>query len=379
MTTHPMTVVQVLPELEEGGVECETLEMAKYLAEKGNRSVVISAGGRMVSDLVNAGSTHITWSHIGEKSPRCLKYFFQFRQLLKSEHIHILHLRSRLPAWLGYLAWKSLPVEHRPRLVTTFHGFYSVNSYSDIMTKGEKIIAVSHTIENHIQQYYNVSAEKIHMIYGGFDEKLFDPQLVSSDRIEALRRRWNLNHNSAVPVVMLPARITRLKGHDLFIHSLSMIKDLPWTALCVGNIHEKPYLTAELENKLIALGLSDRVKFVGHCSDMPAALMMADVVVSSSIKPESFGRTIVEGQAMGKAVIAMAHGSSEETVLNKKTGWLVPPNDPKMLADTLFEALTNRALLSYLGQNGRNWVQEQFPIQKMFEKTDKLYQSLIAA
>ena len=145
-----LTVVQMLPELEGGGVERGTLELGKYLAEHGHRSLVISAGGRLVGQLEREGSKHIPWN-VGSKSPICLKYILPLRRLLQKEQVDVLHLRSRMPAWVGYLAWKSLPKSKRPALVTTFHGFYSVNSYSAIMTKGDGIIAVSESIKKHIQ------------------------------------------------------------------------------------------------------------------------------------------------------------------------------------------------------------------------------------
>ena len=149
MVAGTLTVVQLLPELDEGGVENETLELGSYLAAHGYRSIVISGGGRLVPKLEQAGSEHVAWPHIGEKSPRCLQYIMQLRSFLLKEKVDILHLRSRLPAWIGYLAWMSLPKSKRPGLITSFHGFYSVNSYSTIMTKGERVIAVSNNIREH--------------------------------------------------------------------------------------------------------------------------------------------------------------------------------------------------------------------------------------
>ncbi len=376
MVARPITVVQMLPELEGGGVERGTLELGDYLSKNGHKSIVISAGGRMVPQLEKQGSVHICW-RVGEKSPRCLGYIIPLRSFLMREKIDILHLRSRLPAWIGYAAWKSLPKGMRPRLVTTFHGFYSVNRYSAVMTKGERVIAISRTIADHIKDKYGVLEDRIVLIYRGFDEKVFNPSAVTSKRIETLRRNWNLK-DTASPVIMLPGRLTRLKGHDLFLESLSNIKHLPWSAVCVGDTNENPAYSNFLQKMILQLNLEKRVKFVGHCDDMPAAFLLSDIVVSaSSSKPEAFGRIAVEGQAMGKPVIALAHGGSLESVLNHKSGWLVRPGDAKSLADSLCEAVSNKDLRNRLGSYGQRWVRDKFTVRKMCEKTVNLYCGLI--
>ena len=175
MVTKKLTVVQILPELEEGGVEGETLDLAVYLAQNGHRSIVISGGGRLVPQLEQTGCEHVHWPYIGEKSARCLQYINMLRNFLRTENVDVVHLRSRLPGWIGYLAWRMIPVVDRPALVTTFHGFYSVNKYSTIMTKGERVVAVSKTIREHILANYPVDPEKIVLIHGGFEVEAFDP------------------------------------------------------------------------------------------------------------------------------------------------------------------------------------------------------------
>lgn len=376
MVAGPIKVVQLLPELNEGGVEKGTLEMGAFLTALGHKSIVISGGGRMVHELEREGSIHVKWPHIGEKSPRCLKYLFPLRALLLRERVDIVHLRSRLPAWIGYLAWKSLPEKRRPILVTTFHGFYSVNVYSAIMTKGEKIIAVSKTIADHIESMYGVDAARITVIPRGVDENIFNPNNVTSERIQNLKARWGLQKDST-PVVLLPGRVTRLKGHDVFLKSLSTIKELPWRAIVVGEMNMTSEYTRILKNTVAQLDLKERVNFVGHCTDMPAAMMLSDIVVSSSTKPESFGRTSVEAQAMGKPVIVSAHGGSLETVLDGKTGWHVKPGDAESLSACLREALADGSLRKMRGDEARKWVAGNFTVRKMCEKTVALYETLL--
>jgi glycosyltransferase involved in cell wall biosynthesis len=374
-STRPLTVVQILPELQSGGVERGTLETGAYLVGQGHRSIVISGGGRMVPELQAGGSRHIAWPYIGEKSPRCLQYIWPLRRLLQRHRVAVLHLRSRLPAWIGYLAWRSLPSNRRPRLVTTFHGFYSVNRYSAIMTKGEKIIAVSNTIARHIQQAYGIPPERVVTIYRGFDENVFDPARVSPQRLDTLRRQWG-RASAAGPIILMPGRITRLKGHDMLFESLACLKAYPWYAVCVGDTALNPGLAAELERKLIALGLEERVKLAGLCNDMPAAFMLADIVVAPSIKPESFGRIVVEAQAMGRPVIAAAHGGSLETVQDRHTGWLFKPGDAAALAQSLKTGLLNPDQRDRLGRNALTWARTHFTTREMCRRTLALYQQL---
>jgi glycosyltransferase involved in cell wall biosynthesis len=376
MVARPIKVIQMLPELEEGGVEQGTLELGEYLAKNGHTSMVISQGGRMVPQLEKEGSSHITFRYIGEKSPRPLMYIIPLRQFLIKERVDILHLRSRVPAWVGYLVWKSLPVKKRPKLVTTFHGFYSINKYSEVMAKGEKVIAVSKIVAEHITNTYRVSPKKIVVIPRGFDEKRFNPDKVSDDRIRALKKHWSLL-NSTLPVIIFPARLTRLKGHDLFLKSIARLTHLPWMAVCVGDIDEKSSYTALIKNMLFNLKLENRIRLVGHCDDMPAALRLSDVVISTSKSPESFGRTVVEAQAMGKPVIAPAHGGSLETVLDKKTGWLFKPGDSEALTNVLMHVISDKGLRESVGELGRKWVTENFTSKKMCKETVDLYRLML--
>lgn len=374
-TGRPLTVLQMVPDLQEGGVEQSTLEMARHLAQQGHASLVISRGGRLVSRLTADGSRHLTYPYVGEKSPRCLLHIPSLRRLIRQAAVDVLHLRSRVPAWVGYLAWRTLPPERRPALVTTFHGFYSINAYSAVMARGERIIAVSRTIQRHIQQAYGVPGRRIEVIYRGFDDTRFDPAAVGRERITALHQSWGVS-DPAKPVILFPGRITRLKGHGLFIRALARIRGLPWTALCVGDLTTNPALVAELRMMAQDQGLGERIRFTGHCDDIPAALMLARVVAAPSIQPESFGRTAVEAQAMGKPVVAAAHGGSLETVRHERTGWLVPPGDPVAMADALSRALTDPERANAMGQAGRKWVRTRFNTRRMQEATAKLYQEV---
>ena len=376
MVARPITVVQMVPELNEGGVERGTVELASYLSGKGHRAIVISAGGRLVPMLDHQGSQHISW-RVGRKTPATLRYLLSLRRFLVNENVDILHVRSRLPAWIGYIVWKSLPRNRRPRLVSTFHGYYSVSPYSAVMTKGEAVIAISKAIFSHIMETYHTPPERITLVYRGVDVNLFCPGAVSAHRIHTVRNRWQLVGNRS-PVILMPGRLARWKGQEVFVRSLAKIKHLPWQALCVGALDHRSSYQKTLRNLIADERLEDRIRLVGHCDDMPAAYMVSDVVVSaSSSQPEAFGRVVVEAQAMGRPVIATAHGGSLETVLDGQTGWLVKPNNVADLSTALGEALRNPALRGQLGRRGQEWVNDNFTVQKMCDKTLSLYRQLL--
>lgn len=376
MVAGPLTIVQMLPNLYSGGVERGTLELGKYLVENGHRSLVISGGGPMVEQLEAEGSRHVQWP-VGKKSPACLRYILPLRRLLQQEKVNILHLRSRLPAWIGYMAWKALNRSRRPKLVTTFHGFYSINAYSAVMAKGDRVIAISNLIKEHIMEHYRVPAEKISLIYRGVDNAVFDPAAVAPSRIDALLNEWGIKKSSG-PLILLPGRVTSWKGQDVFLKSLAKLVHLDWTAVCVGELRQDSSFTRRILDLLARLQLGDRVKFAGVCRDMAAAYLAADLVVSASSKEaEAFGRVAIEAQAMGRPVVATAHGGSLETVLPGKSGWLVTPDDEDSLAEAIQAALADRNLLLHYGEAGRQWVMNNFTTDIMCEKTVLLYNELL--
>jgi len=377
MVAEKFTVVQIVPEMDEGGVEGETLDFAVYLARQGHRSIVISGGGRLVSQLQDSGVEHILWKNVGSKNVQCLKYIPKLKQFITREKVDVLHLRSRLPAWIGYLAWKSMDDNRRPALITSFHGFYSVNSYSTIMTKGERVIAVSGGIKDHILDNYPIDRSKIRLVHGGYDANVFDPQKVNGERVRKLREAWAVGEAER-PVIMLPGRFTFWKGQDVFIDALIAIKDLDFLALCVGAAEENSSFVRKLRDKIETHKLEDKIKLVGHCNDMPAALSLADLVVSaSSSQPEAFGKVAIEAMAMAKPIIATKHGGSLETVKDNETGWLVEPGDSEVLARAMRKVIGDKDQLAIIGNNGKTWVEQHFTATRMCEKTLQLYKELL--
>jgi glycosyltransferase involved in cell wall biosynthesis len=244
------------------------------------------------------------------------------------------------------------------------------------MAKGEGIIAISNSIKRHIYDNYD-RKHNVRLIFRGVDENYFNVNNVSKDRLEKLSDAWQIDNKK--PVLMLPGRLTRLKGQVIFLKSLLLVKNNHYKALLVGDTQDNPNYVKELEEFIRKNSLSDRVRLVGHCTDMPAAFLLADIVLStSSLEPEAFVRTSVEAMAMGKPVIATAHGGSLETVIPGVNGWLVKPSDPDSLAEAIDEALTmNDEALTQFGQNGMQRVKECFTAKSMCEKTILFYSDLL--
>lgn len=368
MVAKRVRVLQMLPDLDSGGVEQGTLEIGNYLVAHGHHSLVISRGGRMVPALTAGGSRHITMPWIGEKSPRALTHIPALRRLLKN--VDILHLRSRVPAWAGYLAWKSLPAASRPYLVTTFHGVYSINAYSAVMTKGETVIAVSDGIRAHIEASYpKVNPSRIKVIHRGGDTRRFDPDSISMDTIAKIRKEWGAD--TETPVILMPGRFTRLKGQDLLLSALQTLDHQNWIVVLVGDPAENPGYAIELQGK--AEDLNGRVVFAGYRPDMPEMMAAADIVVSASRKPESFGRTLVEAGMMGKPVVASGHGGSLEIVVDGKTGLLYPSEDIHALGNALSVLMQSREERSRMGIAGLARCQKNFTTNTMCKRTLDLY------
>ena len=365
-----LTVMQLLPALNSGGVERGTTEIAHALVESGHRSIVVSAGGRLVPQLENEGSEHITLP-IGEKKLSTLKYIWQLREILADIQPDIIHLRSRLPAWIAYLAWRKLPKDNRPHIVTTVHGPYSVNRYSAIMTIGERVIAVSNMIKTYITDSYPaVKTENITVIHRGIDPSQYtygyqpDPSWL---------KQWQQDFPQLKDkfVVTLPARITAWKGQEDFINCISELKlqGINIHGLIVGETHpRKQQFLTTLKQRIAELGLEDEISFTGHRSDLQNILAISNIVLSLAKQPEAFGRTTIEALSMGIPVIGYDHGGVAEQLSAVFNEGKVPVGDFTAVIEKISE-----------WQNGAPIVGKKHPftLNNLCNKTLAIYQDII--
>ncbi len=373
----PLTVLQVLPRLETGGVERGTVEMARAVMEAGGAALVASEGGRMVAEITHAGATHVTLKLASKNPLRILANAGRLAALVRRAGIGIVHARSRAPAWSARLAAR----RGGAHFVTTYHGVYREDfpgkrRYNAVMASGEIVIATSRHVARDILARHAIDPARIRIIPRGVDPVAFDPSRVGGDRIARLAAAFRLPEDK--PVVMLPARLTRWKGPDLLLDALAAMRRQDAVAVLVGSAQGRDRYAAELAARAAAMGLGERVRLAGHCDDMPAALALADVVVNPSLDPEPFGRTVIEAQAMGRPVVVADHGGAAETVAEGETGWRVPPGDAAALARALDRALDlTAAERAALGARARASVLADYTTARMQAATLAVYDEVL--
>ncbi|MBW8782102.1 MAG: glycosyltransferase family 4 protein [Verrucomicrobia bacterium] len=346
-----MKILQILPELNAGGVERGTLEIASALVEAGHESAVVSNGGRLVPALEAAGSRHLALP-VHRKSFSSLLQVSRLRRIFEKEKPDIVHARSRVPAWIAWLALRGMDAKTRPHFMTTVHGFYSINFYSAIMTRGERVIAVSECIRDYITvNYPRTPAEMIRVIPRGV-------ALEESPRGFKPDATWLKTWTEAQPqlanktVLLLPGRITRLKGHEDFFAMIAGLKaaGVPAHGLVVGDTHpkKKAYL-GELRAAVSRLGLEGDVTFLGHRGDIREIMAVSDVVYCLSVQPESFGRTTLEAFAIGKPVVGYDHGGVAEQLRALFPAGAVPLRDIPGLVRATRVILNTKAVPGVVG------------------------------
>lgn len=311
----PRTVVQLLPALESGGVERSTIEIADALVRAGHRAVVVSAGGRLLRDLAATGAEHVALD-IGRKSLLTLRHVRTLRALFARERVDIVHARSRLPAWLGWRALQGLPARRRPRFVTTVHGLNSPSRYSAVMTRGERVICVSDTVRAYVLRHYpDTDASKLRVVPRGIDPAAFPeapwPDPAARARVAALHPPLG----GEGPLLLLPGRGTRLKGHADAIALLAALRaDGVDARLWMPGARDasRAAYVAELEAQAAVLGVAGQVAITAPTAAIADAYAASDLVLQLSRKPESFGRTVIEALATGRPVLGWAHGGVGE-------------------------------------------------------------------
>jgi glycosyltransferase involved in cell wall biosynthesis len=332
-----LTVVQMLPALESGGVEKGTLEVGRHLVQNGHRSIVISAGGRLVAQLEREGSEHVAWP-VGAKRLATLRYIGKVREFLMREQPDILHLRSRLPAWIGYRAWKGLPTDTRPHLVTTVHGPYTPGRYSSVMVRGERVIAISDMIRAYILKNYPwVDPAVIRVIPRGVDPWAY-PYGYQPPAEWLAAWRAQFPQLAGKYVITLPGRLTRWKGQEHLLRIIAGLKQrgLPAHGVLVGDAHpRKQYFTDELHAQVRAMGLENDITFTGHRGDLKEIMAVSDVVLSLSLDPEAFGRVSLEALTLGKPVAAYDHGGVAEQLAAIFPEGRLPVGDTQAAEETL--------------------------------------------
>ncbi len=376
--TQPV-IVQIVPEMNKGGVERGTLEMAQAIIDKGWKAVVISNGGLLTTSLKRIGAISYELP-VHSKNPFAWPSIrHKLKTILKQEGADIVHVRSRAPAWIGIPVARSLGIA----TISTIHSKFAPSSpfkhfYNRKMLRSDKVIVISEYVKSILEKHYknHVDCNEVSVIHRGVDLDLFDPKAVNQRRIVAEAERVGLPDDGKV--IMLAGRPTSWKGYEILIEAVARLEDKNVCLLFLGAGDGEARFIEKLHQLALKTGLGGRLRIASGSMDMPAAMMLADVVAMPSTQPEPFGRVAVEAQAMGRPIVAFAHGGAIESVLPAKTGWLAKPIDIGALADALEKALSllpsERAILA---QVARKHMQQHFSKQQMCDKTIDIYQNLL--
>ena len=382
------TILQIIPELETGGAELSTIEIAGAIAAAGGRALVLSEGGRLAPKISTAGGEFIPFPAATKNPARMLWNAAGIANLIDREGIALIHARSRAPAWSALIAARRKKIP----FVTTYHGAYGENgrikkAYNSVMARGDVVIANSQYTAALIRARYGTPDEHLRVIYRGVDGHHYDPARISDNDTEVLRASWKVSPHQKI--ILQAARLTAWKGHGTVIAAAKLLKTgghlNDAVFVLAGDAQGRDSYRRQLEVEIASAGLADNFRLPGHVEQMTVAFRAAHVAVVASVEPEAFGRTAAEAQAMCCPVIATNIGAPPETVRalpffsnEDRTGWLVPPADPAALASALAEALTlEPEARTTLGRTARAHVLHAFTLEAMRRQTLAVYDSLL--
>jgi len=379
-----LKVLQVIPKLGYGGAETGCYDVAHYLHENNCKSFIVTSGGELIK-YIDKEKVKLIKLPVHSKNPILIMFnALALVFIILFYNISVVHARSRAPAWSCLLATK---ITSR-KFVTTFHGTYNFSNkvkkfYNSVMLKSDLTIAGSNFIFSHIKDNYSEflnTKKKFLVIFRGINVDYFDPTTKTDSEEKQLLKTWNIIENRKI--ILLPGRLTYWKGQELFIEAINLVNiQLGYEAFNVvilGSDQGRDLYKKKLIRLSEQYRMSKQVKFIDHCKDMALAYKISNIVISSSIEPEAFGRVAVEAQSMKKLIIASDIGGSNETIIDKKTGFLFKSNDAKSLSEKILEALSlDDTTSKIMGIDGRKNIVNKFNVEKMCFSTYSEYKKLI--
>jgi glycosyltransferase involved in cell wall biosynthesis len=388
VTKERPTILQIIPQLDAGGAELSTVEMAEAIVLGGGRAIVLAEPGRLSARLQAVGAEAVAFPAATKNPFKMLTNARAIARTVKNCDVDLVHARSRAPAWSALIAARQTGVA----FVTTYHGAYGETNtlkslYNSVMARGDAVIANSNYTAELIAARYATARSRIVVVHRGVDTAAFDPEKIAADRVTRLRQAWGVAPDRRI--VLQAARLTRWKGQTVLIDAVARAKQQgDWhqaVAVLAGDAQGRGSYAQELQDQIERLGLQKDVRLVGHVDDMAAAYLAAHVTVVASTEPEAFGRATAEAAALGCPVIATSIGAPGEIVLAQPvaakaqmTGWLVPPGDAGEMAHGLKQALgLSPAERSEMGARARRRVLADFTTQSMQRSTLTIYDRLL--
>ena len=377
-------VLQVIPRLGYGGAETGCYDIAHYLAEKSCGSFIATSGGQLLKYIKKKKVT-VFRLPVHSKNPILIILNSIFLSVvILFNNINIVHARSRAPAWSCYFAC----LLTRRNFITTFHGTYNFKDnlkkfYNSVMLRSKLTIAGSNFIFDHINKNYSNylnRKKKLRVIYRGINTEYFNKKNISILKQEKLKSEWKISSNKFT--ILMPGRLTSWKGQEKLIEALNILiqdyNNSNFQAIVLGSDQGRTVYKKKLINLAQRYSLSQKIKFINHCKEMPLAYSLADVVVSASIKPEAFGSVSVEAQAMSKPIIASDIGGSKETIIKGKSGFLYKHDDPRELAKNINTVMElDQDVLNSIGIEGRKNIVKKFDVEAMCDSTLREYKKLL--
>jgi len=367
-----LRILQVLPELKMGGVERVTLDMVMALRQIYPTTYVAAQEGNLLSELQQRGGTHFSMPLTSKNPLQLIRNGYQLAKLIREHDIHIIHARSRAPGWSALLAARLTKIP----LVTTYHGAYRSSNkiksfYNSVMARGDRVIAISKFIHRTIQHQYPNSFSKVSLIHEGIDLEEFDPQKVSQQEIETLRRDWGVPPTATL--FLVPGRVTRSKGQTIFIDAIRRLNNPNIVGVILGQNQDNSSYPTEIRNQSEGLP----IRLIPFLSKPKVAYAAADFIVSPSLAQEAFGRVTAEAGAMERIAIVTNLGATSELCHHEKTGFLIPPGDSRALVDAMVRVMNlspedNRKM----GKAARAYILENFSLKRMCSETIDLYKEL---
>ena len=379
-----LKVLQVIPKLGRGGAETGCYDLAHYLYENNCSSYIVTSGGSLIK-YINKKKVKLIRLPVQSKNPILILFnSIILAFIILFLNIDIVHARSRAPAWSCLIATKLT----KRKFVTTFHGTYNFKSsikkfYNSVMVRSDLVIAGSNFIFSHIKNNYHEylkSEKRFLVIFRGINTEYFNPKKIKHSDKVLLKQKWKIEDDKKV--ILLPGRLTYWKGQEIFLEALGKLKvnspNIDFKAIILGDDQGRKVYKKKLLRLVDQYRIINEVIFIENIELMPIAYEISDVVISSSIEPEAFGRVSVEAQSMEKPIIASNIGGSNETIIDGKTGFLFEAGNSNKLFQKIEEILSLSDLtLNGIGAEGRKNIITKFNVEKMCFSTYSEYKKLL--